>query len=174
MEDGFDDGNEDRRDLCAGLDLTEPVCRDDDTVGIGHDHTHGGNGKLTENDDDGRNEKAYAVDRCAFISARGVAKRDERYEDHELICKRVHKFTEVGDEIVFSCEMSIYKVSKRRKTEECGGNQTGRQISKSEIKGDENHEERNHEHSEKGQLIGQIQFHNSTSKTGKIILRFYQ
>ena len=154
---GLDDSSQNENDLYAGLNLAELVCRDDNAVGIGNNHTHGGNGKLTEDNDNRCGEQANAVNSFRFepesISARYVAKRDQSNEDHQLVCQRVHEFTEVRYEVVASGEITVKKVGGRCKCKECCRDQSGPNA-QTKVKGDENHQERYHDHSRKRKLVG--------------------
>ena len=113
------------KDYCADanylkhcLDLSKPACCNYDTLVSAYNKTDGGNCKLTEHYDSCCPDE-YGADVIVLIDD-----GKESAENHELIRKGIHEFSEVCDKIIFSCDLTVQHVGKACDNEDCKSNKT--------------------------------------------------
>ena len=102
--------------LRDGLYLAEHACRNDDAALTCNYKSKTCNAKLTQKD---KKDKSHKYKRLGtFTDKEKVCHNsDLRADDHKFIGKGVDKLSEIGNEVVFSCNLAVKHIGKGGKKE---------------------------------------------------------
>ena len=114
---GLEENRDDAGHLQSRLYLAEPACGDYESAAACRDESDRGDGELAEDDDGCRPDE-----NASEILELGIHEDAEQSgEDEEFVRERVHEFSEIRDEIIFSRDLAVDHVGQRRDNEDHGG-----------------------------------------------------
>ena len=94
------------------LDLTEQAGRNHDTALTRHNEAQAGDTKLAKKDD---KHYPYEDNRLKRLGSEKHPDKQSyhRRENHKLICQGIYKLAEIGDEVIFSGNLSVEHIGER-------------------------------------------------------------